>query len=381
MKRNISDSSTRATSGCLPLLLFNQKKRTRLPLTSNPKEHELGSSSNFPTPESFDSPPAGSRGSVQSRQQNNQTTVLNNYRTEFQYPSMRSNLGSTASGMTPMPNSAKPTKNSQVHQQVPQQKPSQEQRQFSSGSNTKGQSNKTSWNTGVKQQLGNTWKENIRPAVNEIKKFASTPDTNRSQMKIADNFRSSDSYKVQTESYQQMHQKFKNSPQNIASSRHCGQQNKFTENQLVNNPDDGVDQKSKPVQMKFAQPENSLRVLTTTLEGLKHWTQYSDRFALLFEVFATLDSAVISGEYSAKHFLLRDRKESVPCVFYETDRDLPRLIRGQIHRCMGTYDKKRNLFKCVSVRPASIVEQKTFTEFVSVTDAEMTQFVKALNEV
>ncbi|XP_078278208.1 spermatogenesis-associated protein 22 isoform X3 [Rhinoraja longicauda] len=347
MKRNISENSTRAMSGCLPLLLFNQKKRTRLPLTSNPKEHELGSSSNFPTPESFDSPPAGSRGPLQSKQQDNQTTVQNNYRTQFQYPNVRSNLGNTSSGMTPMPSSAKTTKTS----------------------------------TGVKQQLGNTWKENSRPAINEIKEFASTTDTNRSQMKIADNFRSSDSYKDQTESYLQKHQRFKNSPQNIASSRHCGQQNKFTENQLVNNADDGVDQKSKTVQMKFAQPENSLRVLTTTLEGLKHWAQYSDRFALLFEVFATLDSAVISGEYSAKNFLLRDRKESAPCVFYETDRNLPRLIRGQMHRCMGTYDKKRNLFKCVSVRPASIVEQKTFPEFVSVTDAEMTQFVKALNEV
>ncbi|XP_078278207.1 spermatogenesis-associated protein 22 isoform X2 [Rhinoraja longicauda] len=288
MKRNISENSTRAMSGCLPLLLFNQKKRTRLPLTSNPKEHELGSSSNFPTPESFDSPPAGSRGPLQSKQQDNQTTVQNNYRTQFQYPNVRSNLGNTSSGMTPMPSSAKTTKTSQVHQQGAHQKQSQEQRQFSSGSNTKGQSNKTSWNTGVKQQLGNTWKENSRPAINEIKEFASTTDTNRSQMKIADNFRSSDSYKDQTESYLQKHQRFKNSPQNIASSRHCGQQNKFTENQLVNNADDGVDQKSKTVQMKFAQPENSLRVLTTTLEGLKHWAQYSDRFALLFEVFGEI---------------------------------------------------------------------------------------------
>ncbi|GCB73643.1 hypothetical protein scyTo_0002723 [Scyliorhinus torazame] len=140
-------------------------------------------------------------------------------------------------------------------------------------------------------------------------------------------------------------------------------------------------QKTKLLQMKVMQPDNSLRIVTTTIEGMKHWTQYNHKCALLFEVFATLDSAVRAGEQSAKNFLLRDRKDSVPAVFYETDRDLPRLIRGQVHRCMGTYDQRRNLFKCVSVRSASTVEQKTFAEFVSVADAEMTQFVQTLNEV
>ncbi|XP_062887337.1 spermatogenesis-associated protein 22 isoform X3 [Mobula hypostoma] len=341
MKRNIIENSTQA--GCFPVLLFNQRKRTRLPLTSNPMEHESSSNSNFPTLESFDSPPAGNRGLIQSRPQSNQITMQNNYEAQFQYPSKRSYLDNTSSSVKTM---------------------------------------KTS--TGVKQQLGNTWKENPKPAINDIKEFASTTGTNYSQMKMADTFRShvsSDPYKAQTKSYQQIHQKFKNLPQNTASYRYCGQQNECTKNHFINDPDDGVDQRSKPTQMKFTQPDNTLRVMTATIEGMKHWTQYSDRLALLFEVFATLDSAVISGEYSAKNFLLRDRKDSVPCVFYETDRILPRLIRGQIHRCMGTYDKKRNLFKCVSVRPTTAVEQKTFTEFVSVADAEMTQFVKALNEV
>jgi len=31
----------------------------------------------------------------------------------------------------------------------------------------------------------------------------------------------------------------------------------------------------------------------------------------------TLDSAVTPGAYGAKNFLLRDGKESLPCVFYE----------------------------------------------------------------
>ncbi|XP_078403943.1 spermatogenesis-associated protein 22 isoform X1 [Cetorhinus maximus] len=418
MKRNIAENSTRATAGCLPVLLFNQKKRTRMPLTSNPMEHESGSNNLFPTPESFDSLPAGNKGLTQSRAPGNQTTVQNNYRAQFQYSNIRSNMDNACSGIAPVPNLAKSTntgqlqqqvrqhqqiqenrkfshgsnimgqnsKNSwnQLQQQVPPWQQSQERRQFSGGSNTAGRSEKGGCNTDVRQHPGNTCKENTRPAMNERKEFTSTSGNNRTQKNITSTFRScvpSESYKAQAKSSQQTHQWPKNSYQNSTSSKRSGQPNQFFENQSESNPSDGVDQKSKPFQMKVMQPDNSLRIVTATIEGMKHWTQYNHRCALLFEVFATLDSAVRAGDQSAKNFLLRDRKDSVPSVFYETDRDLPRLIRGQVHRCMGTYDQRRNLFKCVSVRPASTVEQKTFAEFVSVADAEMTQFVKALNEV
>lgn len=63
------------------------------------------------------------------------------------------------------------------------------------------------------------------------------------------------------------------------------------------------------------------------------------------------------------------------------DQELPRLIRGRVHRCVGNYDAKRKVFKCFSVRPATIQEQNTFQDFVKVADAEMTAFVKTLNEM
>ncbi|XP_031412355.1 spermatogenesis-associated protein 22-like [Meleagris gallopavo] len=44
MKRSSADASTRSTAGCLPVPLFNQKKRPRQPLTSNPLKNEPGSS-------------------------------------------------------------------------------------------------------------------------------------------------------------------------------------------------------------------------------------------------------------------------------------------------------------------------------------------------
>ncbi|GCC24601.1 hypothetical protein chiPu_0003003 [Chiloscyllium punctatum] len=368
---------------CLPVLLFNQKKRTRLPLTSNPMEHELGSNTLFPTPESFDSPPAGHKGLTQNRASGSQKAVQNNYRTQFQYPNIRSNVDNSYCGMTSLSNSAKSTNTGQLQQHLPQHQQIQEQRKFSHEPAITRQNSKNSWNTDARPQTGNTWKENTRSIMNERKECTSSGN-NHIQTKIASTFRScvpSESYKVQTKSSQQSHQWPKNSSQSSTNSKRSGQPNPFFESQFESNPRDVIDQKSKPVPMRVLQPDNSLRIVTTTIEGMKHWTQYNHKCALLFEVIATLDSAVRAGEQSAKNFLLRDRNDSVPSVFYEMDRDLPRLIRGQAHRCMGTYDQRRNLFKCVSVRPASVVEQNTFAEFVSVANAEMTQFVNALNEL
>ncbi|XP_035287654.1 spermatogenesis-associated protein 22 isoform X3 [Anguilla anguilla] len=139
-------------------------------------------------------------------------------------------------------------------------------------------------------------------------------------------------------------------------------------------------QKSAVLQIKLA-VDSSLRVLTTVIGGMKHWSQYKDRVACLFEVFATLDSAVTVGNHGAKSFLLRDGKDVVRCVFYETDRDLPRLIRGQVHRCVGNYHGGRDLLTCVSVRPASPSEQRNAQESVRASDAEMRRLLQSFSEI
>lgn len=96
-----------------------------------------------------------------------------------------------------------------------------------------------------------------------------------------------------------------------------------------------------------AAAENSLRILTAVIDGMRHWSQFKDKVPYLFEIFgelicsprcaltiyiyflkrktplisfappATLDSAVTVGRYGAKNFLLRDGKEVVQCAFYE----------------------------------------------------------------
>nr|XP_033778361.1 spermatogenesis-associated protein 22 isoform X2 [Geotrypetes seraphini] len=159
------------------------------------------------------------------------------------------------------------------------------------------------------------------------------------------------------------------------------QQTKLKEKQFGGIPEEATIQLVPRMQVKIKENDSSLRIIPAVIECMKLWSEYTYKVPLLFEVLATLDSAVTSGPYSAKTFLLRDGQASVPCVFYEIDRDLPKLIRGRVHRCMGTYDRKRNLFKCVSVRPASVAEQRTFEEFVKVADAEIRQYMKTINEL
>ncbi|KAG8122588.1 hypothetical protein E2320_018073 [Naja naja] len=93
---------------------------------------------------------------------------------------------------------------------------------------------------------------------------------------------------------------------------------------------------------KVKEKENSLRILSAVIESMKHWSQYSNKTPLLFEVL---------GEYS------------------------------RVHRCVGKYDAKHKVFKCVSVRPVTTAEQQTFQGFVKAADVEMCRFVKTSNEI
>ncbi|XP_077361164.1 uncharacterized protein spata22 isoform X2 [Festucalex cinctus] len=131
---------------------------------------------------------------------------------------------------------------------------------------------------------------------------------------------------------------------------------------------------------KKAPFDTSLRILTAVIEGMKHWSQFKDKVTYFFEIFATLDSAVTIGRHGAKNFLLRDGKEVVQCLFYENEQELPRLIRGQVHRCVGNYDRKREVLVCVSVRAAKPSEVRNAQEAIKACDTHMRKLVKLLHE-
>ncbi|KFZ53023.1 Spermatogenesis-associated protein 22, partial [Antrostomus carolinensis] len=371
MKRSLADTPTRSTAGCLPVPLFNQKKRSRQPLTSNPLKNEPGTSSGTCTydfsPTSFGWGTANPEVAELQKATNNgffskaRTTIhkLLLYHL-ITYLSIHNRYCNTELCLM-------------LHCRAEEKTPS-----------TK------FWNRNEYTPLSNTTDSRSDSGI--IRKFESLSTSLKTvqQPKPLDNRNSSQHIKT-TEANQTYTSKgqWPVKP-NAASKRlqdhslayqfnHNIKQNKMNEKQF----DCASEDKSQEVsssQLKIKDKKNSLRIISAVIESMRHWSQYAYKTALLFEVLGTLDSAVTPGAYGAKNFLLRDGKESLPCVFYEIDRELPRLIRGRVHRCMGNYDAKRNILKCVSVRPATTQEQNTFQEFVKIADVEMTAYVKKMNE-
>lgn len=114
--------------------------------------------------------------------------------------------------------------------------------------------------------------------------------------------------------------------------------------------------------------ENSLRILTSVIDGMRHWSQFKDKVPYMFEIFgqlirllqslmctvyeclntikqavlflpsATLDSAVTLGHLGAKNFLMRDGKEVVTCVFYENvSWETSFLFRSKWNECVKVH--------------------------------------------
>ncbi|XP_074870032.1 spermatogenesis-associated protein 22 [Carettochelys insculpta] len=367
MKRNLSDSSTRSTAGCLPVPLFNQKKRTRQPLTSNPHKIEPNTSTDT---YSYDFSPRttelGWEVAKQELAQLNKTT--NSGRTEpsvapsrlKQQNTSQSNISNTGKNLNILRAEEKNT-NAKV------------------------------WNRN--EYMSPSSRTNLVADSGIIQKPENSSDSLRTvqQHKLPDHYKTSQH--VETTVTEQVSSKGQwpvisntmsrtlqdHSP--AYNFKHYIPQNKVNEKQFDDVPEAKMIQKVPAYQLKLKEKDNSLRIICAVIESMKHWSQYTYKIALLFEVLGTLDSAVTTGAYGAKSFVLKDGRETLPCVFYEIDRELPRLIRGHVHRCMGNYDTKRNIFKCVSVRPATIVEQRTFQEFVKISDVEMKECVKTMNEV
>ncbi|XP_033027421.1 spermatogenesis-associated protein 22 isoform X1 [Lacerta agilis] len=345
-------------AGYLPVPLFNQKKRNRQPLTSNPLKNELCTSN---PAENVD-----------------YSAMLADFGWEIAKPEP-TRLQKTIPAELPVPPLVL------RHQNAPTSAVSQAEKNFNN------------WRL---EEKNNTWKRNNFPALG-----SGTDNRKGSQL---DN---SPEYLIGTGSKQQKSAGYSHGSKaggaeqsypataqwpagrNAVLRGPQGQSTSYTFKpspfqQKVNEKNADCAQDVKMVQKgpaayqaKLQEKNNSLRIISVVIESMKHWSQYTNKVPLLFEVLGVLDSAVTPGQYGAKTFLLRDGKESVSCVFYEIDRELPRLIRGRVHRCMGNYDTKRKVFKCVSVRPATVPEQQTFQNFVKIADAEMSKFVKTSNEV
>ncbi|KAK7499135.1 hypothetical protein BaRGS_00009682 [Batillaria attramentaria] len=147
-----------------------------------------------------------------------------------------------------------------------------------------------------------------------------------------------------------------------------------------------------------------MRVLTLAIADVKRWGYLNvDTQPLLFEVFGIVDSAAVKKAASSrKSFMLRDETNNIGCVFFEIDRQLPRLIRGQWYRwvnsectqhterhnvnkttlpvrCIGILQRSC-ILQCVSVRPASMEERNSVQALVTASVHSVRELSKRTHE-
>uniref|UniRef100_A0A7M4F6M9 Spermatosis associated 22 n=1 Tax=Crocodylus porosus TaxID=8502 RepID=A0A7M4F6M9_CROPO len=305
MKRNLADSSTRSAAGCFPVPLFNQRKRNRQPLTSNPLKNEPSTSS---TTHSYDFSPTTMRKKYNflntaakyilislAEEKNINTRVWN--RNKYMP------LNSTSDLISDSEIIQKFDKMSNTLRTVQQHKPDHKASQHTDITETG-------------QMDSATAQRSVKPST-----------TSRS---------------LQDHS---LAYKFK----------HNFPQSKVNDKQFDHVPEDNTIQKLPANHLKLKEKDNSLKIISVVIESMKHWSQYTYKTPLLFEVLG------------------------IQCSFYYTGTMGQNI--GRVHRCMGNYDTKKNIFKCVSVRPATLAEQQTFHEFVRIADIEMGEYVKTMNEV
>lgn len=127
--------------------------------------------------------------------------------------------------------------------------------------------------------------------------------------------------------------------------------------------------------------DSSLHFITATIQGMKHWSKFSHKLQMLFEIFGTLNSAIsFTAGRDYLHFMIKDDIDSVPCIFYEIDRKLTRLVRAQWHRCVGTFNENTKTFHCVSVRAAEQAEIKLYRNQVNICDKTLRILVSKIAE-
>ncbi|KAK3788494.1 hypothetical protein RRG08_053121 [Elysia crispata] len=158
----------------------------------------------------------------------------------------------------------------------------------------------------------------------------------------------------------------------------------FEDDSLLNNKQKKPVQTQSTTKRKSDKPvkDTSMRIFTCPIASLKSWVELKVYDGpVMFEVYGLLDSATVRDSTgTGKEFMLRDDTDSIKCVFYEIDRELPRLTRGQVHRVVGVADKRRGILQVVSVRPAQKEERKVCQAAGASSQAEMEQLAARTNE-
>ncbi|CAF1443777.1 unnamed protein product [Adineta steineri] len=113
------------------------------------------------------------------------------------------------------------------------------------------------------------------------------------------------------------------------------------------------DQSTAP-KMKLLPEDNSLRLVTSTVQGMKHWTNKNLSYPILFEIFGKLDSQITSLSLNnTRQFSLIDDKDRIECIYAEMDQSFSNIDRDVQLRIICRLESENTIARCIAIRVAN----------------------------
>ncbi|CAF1118570.1 unnamed protein product [Adineta ricciae] len=100
--------------------------------------------------------------------------------------------------------------------------------------------------------------------------------------------------------------------------------------------------------------DGSLRIITSTVQGMKHWTNKQLPYPILFEIFGKLDSQVtMLPTTNTRQFSVVDDKDRVECIFAEMDQSFSNIDRDVELRIICRLERGSQVAHCIAIRVAN----------------------------
>uniref|UniRef100_A0A8C0AIX9 Spermatogenesis associated 22 n=1 Tax=Bos mutus grunniens TaxID=30521 RepID=A0A8C0AIX9_BOSMU len=266
MKRNLNENSTRSTAGCLPVPLFNQKKRNRQPLTSNPCTNDPGISN---ASDNYDFPPLPS---------------------DWAWEAVNPEL----------PPLTKTVNTGQIPHSVSNSLRSQDSLSKPIQSNAGSSKSDWSYRDGNKNTSLKTWDKNdFRPqckrrnlmtnngmnsgpinlGAQQQKQLRVSESTNLPNQRESEALRQTKSSEIPGSTMRSLD---KNST--LQAFKPNFQQNQFKKKMLDGFQEVNTLKEASSYQLKLREKDNSLRIISAVIESMKYWREHVQKTVLLFEI-------------------------------------------------------------------------------------------------
>ncbi|CAF0760288.1 unnamed protein product [Rotaria sp. Silwood1] len=176
---------------------------------------------------------------------------------------------------------------------------------------------------------------NVRPLSNITNLAQQSNINNKSKRKIDEYQNDSFEYDVPTSNYASVQKQQQQLQTQSSLIKRVKQEHSFT------------------AKIKILPEDESLRLVTSTIQGMKHWTNKHLSYPILFEIFGKLDSQITSlSSTNTRQFSLIDEKDRIECIFAEMDQSFSNIDRDVQLRVICRLKSESNIVRCIAIRIA-----------------------------